>query len=262
VGTRLASLVAQAAREGEAAAGRLGHGERLAFELDLARVADHTRRGLGPASVACFADASDGLWRTLGVRGPLPHAVRVDPCPYLVPLVAALPGEEAFVAVVGRELGEIYELRSGRLELIVDFSEGQPQRHRDGEAWQQRRLERHIDELARQHLSRIAFELDRLARQAPIAGVVLAGEHEHTPAVEGMLSQDVHAAVAGVVHPEAHAGTAELAQLVLPIFEQRAQDEQRLVVAIRLTLTHGGEARAVRDGDELGPAGIGAPLNY
>src|ERR1700675_746380 len=54
VATRLASLVAQARRAGETAAGRLDHGERMAFELDLERVAEHTRRGLGPASVACF----------------------------------------------------------------------------------------------------------------------------------------------------------------------------------------------------------------
>lgn len=336
VDARLDSLVAQAMRESEAAAGRLGHDERLAFGLDFQRVVEHTRRELGLGSVACFADAPDGLWRAVTVRRPLPDAVRVGFAPYLVPLVAALPDEEGLVAVVGREHGEIYETRSDRLERIVDLSEEQPQRHRSGEAWQQRRLERHIDELAREHLVRIAAELDRLARQRPTAKVVLAGTHEHTSALAGMLSQGVRAAVAGAVHPESHVSADELARLVFPVLERGAQDEEHRLVerwrsaagrgqggvggwadtlaaasaarielllfhngaagsafecrscgrasttagncpldgsaleaqadaldlAIRLTLAHGGQARAIDDHDGLGPAGIGALLSH
>jgi peptide subunit release factor 1 (eRF1) len=336
VATRLASLVAQATRKGETSAGRLDHAERLAFERDLERVAEHTRRGLGPAGVACFADAPDGLWRTFAVRGALPDAVQVGSCPYLVPLVAALPAKETLVAVVSRELGEIYQLRSGRLERIVDLSEQQPGRHRDAQAWQQSRIQQHIDELTRAHLSRVAADLDRLAREDRVQHLVLAGEQKNTSALEQMLSHDARAAVRDVVHPAAHAGTTELAQLVHPILERKVQVEEHLLVerwaaacgrgagavegwadtltaasdrrielllfrdgaaaaafecpacgyasivagscpldgsalepqpdalnlAIRLTLAHGGEARAVRDHGRLGPAGIGALLNY
>ncbi len=257
VATRLASLVGQAMREGETAAGRLGHAERLAFELDLQRAADHVRHGLAPASVACFADAPDGLWHSFEVRGPLPDAVRVGSCAYLVPLVAAPPGEEALVAAVGRERGEIYELRSGRLEQLADLSEEQPGRHRDGEAWQQSRLERHVDELAREHLSKIAAELDRLARGARVPRLVLAGEQEHTAALEEMLSQDVRAAVAGVVHPEAHAGAVQLAQLVLPILERRAQDEEDLLVERWRSASGRGESAVEGWADTLAAASDG-----
>lgn len=161
---RLGSLLEHAKRVGAPAAERLGRAARLAFDDDLARAPDEVLRRLGPASVACFADSADGLWRAYDVRGPLPDLAEVQLSPYLVPLVAVAAEERALVAAVGRERGEIFELRSGRLEHFVDLSEDQPSRHRAGDAWLQPSLERHVDELARAHLRRVATNLDALVR--------------------------------------------------------------------------------------------------
>lgn len=245
IASRLDSLVAQGRREGRTVLGGLGHAERRAFDEDLARAAAEARSRIGPVSVACFADSPDGLWRSATVPGRLPDMVKVGRFPYLVPLMSARPDEQDLVAAVSRERGEIYRLRSGRVEQLVDLSEEQPRRHRDAEAWQQARLERHVDELARAHLSRIAAELDRLVAANPGAGLILAGEHEHVAALEALLSHAARAAVVGAVRAEAHAGAAELARLVLPLLEQKARHGERADVDRWRSKLGGGE-RAVQ----------------
>ncbi len=231
VATRLASLVEEARRAGQQPVERLGHAARAAFEHDLERAQEEIVRRLGPTSVACFADSTDGLWRLIEVRAPLPDLVRVGPRPYLLPLVAAPADEDVLVAAVSRERGEIYTLRAGRIEELADLSEEQPRRHRDAEAWQQKRLERHVDELAREHLRTVADRLEPLMTGGDAPLLVLAGDQEHTSMLEEMLSGPARAAIAGAVHPEAHAGPAELAKLVVPVLERAADEDERNLVA-------------------------------
>lgn len=226
VATRLASLLEHAKRAAAPARERLGHAARLALDEDIERTRDEVLRRLGPASVVCFADAADGFWHAYDVPGPLPDRAEVGLTPYLVPLVASPAEERAFVAAVGRERGTIYRLHSGRLELVVDLSEDQPRRHRAGHAWHQPSLERHADELARAHLADVARNLDRLARAEPGARFVLAGEQKQLTVFQSMLSREVRAAVAGVVHPEAHAGAAELLAPAHSVLARRRRDDE------------------------------------
>jgi hypothetical protein len=331
---RVASLLDQARR---AAAGeRLGHNARLAFDADLERAREEIPSRLGPAGVACFADSADGLWHVDERRGPLPDLARVGRSPYLVPLVAAAPEEHALVAAVGRERGEIFDLRDGRLTQLVDLDEEQPRRQRDGQAWLRPSPGRHIDELTRAHLRKVATSLDGIVRAVKDVPVVLAGEQRHTAALEALLSGETRAAVAGAVHPRAAAGATELTELARAVLERRRQDDEDVLVdrwseawgrgaavagwpdtlaaasdgrvamllfregvtqpafacdacgrastdpgtcpldgqplgrradgldvAVRLTLVHGGEARALRHRPDLDAAGgIGALLLY
>jgi hypothetical protein len=226
VATRLASLLEQAKRVAAPARERLGHAARLAFDDDLERTRNEVLRRLGPASVACFADSADGLWHVFEVPGPLPDRARVQLTPYLLPLAAAPAEERALVAAVGRERGSIFQLRSGQLEQLVDVSEDQPRRHGEGQAWQQPSIERHVDELARVHLGRVAGSLDSLARAQPGARLVLAGEQKQLVAFRSLLAPDVRSAVAGVVHAEAHAGATELLPLVLSVLARCRQDDE------------------------------------
>jgi peptide subunit release factor 1 (eRF1) len=148
---------------------------------------------------------------------------------YLLPLAVG-HGEQALVAVVSRERGEIFSLEQGRLRTRADLSEEQPRRHRDAEAWQQSKLERRVDTLAHKHLVRIARELDREVHSTPGVRVVLAGEVEHTAAVAHLLSAQGRAALAGAARAEAHAGAAELMPLVMPLLERSSRERERELV--------------------------------
>ena len=236
--SRLDALVAAGRREARAAAAELDHVGRVALEGDLRRAADAASHNLVPPGVGCFADTPDGLWRTAVAPTAVADAVRVGGSAYLVPLAVG-HGEQALVAAVSRERGEIFSLEQGRLRKRVDLPEEQPRRHRDGEAWQQSKLERRVDTLAHKHLMRVAKELDREVHSAPGVRVVLAGEVEHTAALAQLLSDQGRAALAGAVRAEAHAGAAELMPLVMPLLE-RSERERELVTRWRSALDAAG----------------------
>ena len=226
VATHLASLLAEARRAGGPALEGAGHAGRRAFEDDLARIRDSALAALGPGGVALFASGESGLWRTFEVPSLRSDAVRVGTGLYLVPLVAAPAVERALVAAVGRERGEIFELREGRLDSVASLSEEQPRRHHEGKIWRAPKLLRNIDLLAHEHLRTVAGELDRLVRHDPLP-LVLAGEREHTAALAEQLSHEARAALAGTVACESHVSPVELARLVAPLLETRPCDEEQ-----------------------------------
>ena len=123
--TRIASLLEQVTRASEAV--RLEHDARLAFGSDIGRARDEVWSRLGPAGVVCFADSADGLWH-VEERFGLPDLAKVQSSPYLVPLVAAPAEERVLVALVGRQQGEVFELRGGRMSS----SPTSPRISRDG----------------------------------------------------------------------------------------------------------------------------------
>jgi hypothetical protein len=132
--------------------------------------------------------------------------------------------------VVGRERGEIFDLRDGRLIQLVDLDEDQPRRQRDGQAWLRPSPGRHIDELARGHLRRVATSLDGIIRAAGNVPLLLAGEQRHTAALEALLSRKARASVAGAIHPPAAAEPSELSELAHPVLElRRRREEDELV---------------------------------
>lgn len=220
--TRVHSLLDEGGKANGAELSRLTHDQRQGLKVDLER----TRRYFdgefsrdGVRGVAVFCAGLDGLWRPLPLAEPVSDRMRIGAELSLAPLVpAAGRGEGALVAVVGRERGELYRLRGGRLESVADRSEEQPGRHDQG-GWSQARFERHIDELARHHLREVAGLLDRSLRRERIPVVIVCTDDNRAELSE-LLSNETRSAVVGWAQAEAHAGAAELAELVLPVVEE------------------------------------------
>src|SRR6266513_290210 len=68
------------------------------------------------------------------------------------------------VAFVGRERGDLYRLRAGRLEEIVEQHDDTPGRHDQG-GWSQSRYQRHIEKLVLDHLKEVAEHVDGQIRR-------------------------------------------------------------------------------------------------
>ena len=107
----------------------------------------------------------------------MPDAVKVSGSLYLAPLVSLVGrGEGALVVVVGRERGDLYRLRAGRLEEIVEQHDETPGRHDQG-GWSQARYQRHIEKLVHDHLKEVAELVDeRLRRLRGPRVIVVASE--------------------------------------------------------------------------------------
>jgi peptide chain release factor subunit 1 len=211
----------------------LTHAARQGLNADFQRIArwfdDEFERD-GARGLAVFAASLDNFWETMSLPEPVPGAVRVGRDFFLaplVPLIARMDG--TIVAVVGREQGQLYRLRAGRLEPIADQFEEQPGRHDQG-GWSQARYQRHIEKLVQEHLKGVAEELDRSRRRLQSPKVVLVCSEETRSEFADELSKEARDALVGWAQAEAHASPAEILEAVTPILEEsQAKDEAEAI---------------------------------
>ncbi len=231
--TRVNSLLERAARTLDASRTDLAHDQRLAVNGDLARIRRYFEEEFsreGAHGLAVFAAGLDGVWRPLALTESVPDEIKVNDEFYLTPLVPLVGrGEGAIVVAVGRERGNLYSLHGGKLVPIADRFEEQPGRHDQG-GWSQARYQRHIENLAQQHLRDVADLVDREVRRRRPAKVVIACAEDIRAEFAELLSSDARNAVVGWVHPEAHAGPPELLALALPLLERRRAEQEAQAV--------------------------------
>jgi peptide chain release factor subunit 1 len=243
--TRLNSLLAEATRHADR--NDLNHDQRKSLRADVERIRGYVENELvrdGAHGLAVFADDCDNFWRPLALTESVDDEVKVNSELHLTPLVPLVGrGEGALVAAVGRERGELYRLRGGRLERLAELTEEQPRRHDQG-GWSQANYQRHIDHLVAEHLNRVAGELDRRVRRGTERIVVVTTE-ETRATFEPMLAKGVRSAIVGWTTAEAHAGPPELLATAAPVLEaSRAREEEAAVERWREEAGRNGRAAA------------------
>jgi peptide chain release factor subunit 1 len=224
----------------------LTHEQRAALKADFARIAtwfdDEFERD-GSQGLAVFAAGLDNFWRTLALPEPVRDSARVGRDFYVSPLVSLVSrGDGTIVAVIGREQGQLYRLRAGRLEEIAEHYDEQPGQHDQG-GWSQGRYQRHIEKLVQEHLKGVAQELDRSKRQLRSPKIVLVGSEEMRSEFTEALSAEVRASLVGWTQAQAQAGPAEILQAVTPVLE-KAESKDEAEVIERWREEAGRNARA------------------
>ena len=245
--TKINSLLDEAEKHDWAKRERLNHEEREGLKADFQRIRrffDTEFNRDGARGFAVFVAGLDGFWRTLPLPDPVRDDVAVGPSFRLAPLAPLVGrGDGAIVAVVGRERGELFRLRAGRLQEVVDRTEEEPGRHDQG-GWSQARYRRHIENLVFRHLRGVAEELDALERRTG-ADVVVVSSEETRAEFARLLSKEVEGAIIGWTQAEAHAAPPELLAAVNPILEQaRARREGEKLERWREEAGRGGRAAA------------------
>lgn len=243
---RLHSLLNEGEKAEEAQKGELTHDQRQGLRGDFERIRSFYKNDFsrdGVQGLAVFAAGQDNVWRTLELSDPVTDAIKVRRHFYLTPLVSLVGrGDGALVAVVGREQGELYELRQGRLEEVVDRTEDQPGRHDQG-GWSQARYRRHLQKLVGDHLKNVATELDRQIRRLDASKIVLICSEETRAEFMEMLSNEAGSAIVGATQAEAHATPAELLEVARPFLEEaRAADESAAIERWREEAGRNGRA--------------------
>jgi peptide chain release factor subunit 1 len=224
----------------------LTHEQRSALKADFQRIAtwfdDEFERD-GSQGLAVFAAGLDNFWRTLALPEPVRDSARVGRDFYVSPLVSLVSrGDGTIVAVIGREQGQLYRLRAGRLEEIAEHYDEQPGQHDQG-GWSQSRYKRHIEKLVQEHLKGVAQELDRSKRQLHSPKIVLVGSEEMRSEFTETLSAEVRASLVGWTQAQAQAGPAEILQAVTPVLE-KAESKDEAEVIERWREEAGRNARA------------------
>jgi len=242
---RMNALLGEAAKTDRS---DLTHDARGGLKADFERIArwfDDDFEREGAQGLAIFAAGLDNFWDTLSLPAPVPDGVRVGRDFHLAPLIPLVArADGTLVAVVGREQGQLYRLRAGRLEEIVDQFEEQPGRHDQG-GWSQARYQRHIEKLVQEHLKGVAEELDRSRRRLRSPKIVIVGAEETRHEFAAELSKEARSAVVGWAQAEAHASPAELLEAVTPVLERaEAKDEADTIERWREEAGRNGRAAA------------------
>ncbi len=211
----------------------LTHEQRAALKADFERIAtwfdDEFERD-GSQGLAVFAAGLDNFWRTLALPQPVNDSAKVSRDFYVSPLVSLVSrGDGTIVAVVGREQGQLYRLRAGRLEEIAEHYDEQPGQHDQG-GWSQGRYQRHIEKLVQEHLKGVAQELDRSKRQLQSPKIVLVCSEEMRSEFTDALSAEVRASLVGWTQAQAQAGPAEILQAVAPVLEEAESKDEAEVI--------------------------------
>jgi peptide chain release factor subunit 1 len=226
--------------------GELTHEQRQGLRADVARLreffdSDFSREGSRGYAVYCAG--LDNVWQTLPLSERIPDLVKVGRTFYLAPLVPLIGrGDGVLVAFVGRERGDLYRLRGGRLEELAKEYDEQHGRHDQG-GWSQARYQRHIEKLVQEHLKDVAATLERSLRRLRRPRVVIVASEETRAELEEELSTEVREAIIGWASAEAHATPAQLLQKVEPLLERwRAEQEASAVERWREAAGRNGRA--------------------
>ena len=246
--TRVNALIDEVERSEAARRPDLTHEQKEGLRADVQRLREFFDQEFdreGALGFAVFCASLDNLWVPLPLSGRVSDVVKVNRSLYLAPLVSLVGrGEGALVVVVGRERGELYRLRAGRLEELVEQTDETPGRHDQG-GWSQARYQRHIDKLVHDHLKEVAEHVDRAVRQLRGPRVIVVATEETRPEFEGALSNEARKNVIGWTSADAHASPAELLQHVEPLLEEwRGEQETETVERWREEAGRNGRAAA------------------
>jgi peptide chain release factor subunit 1 len=228
--SRMNALLAKAEKSDRS---DLTHDVRAGLKRDFARIGrwfDDDFEREGSRGLAIFAAGNDNFWSPLRLPEPVPDGVRVGRDFYLAPLVPLVARSDgAIIAVVGREQGQLFRLRDGRLHEIAQQFDEQPGQHDQG-GWSQARYQRHIEKLVQEHLKGVAEELDKTRRRGRALKVVLVCSEEMRGEFTEALSTEARESIAGWAPAEAHATPAQLLEAVTPVLEKaQSKDEQEAI---------------------------------
>jgi len=250
--TKINSLLDEAQKSTFGNRSDLTHDQKRGLQADFERIRSYLTNDFdraGAHGLAIFAAGLDSFWSANALSERVPDRVCVGPDFHLKPLVSLLgKGEGAIVAMIDRERGLLFRLTNGRLEPLADLTEEQPARHDQG-GRSQARFQRHIDELAKEHLRTVAEDLDSDVRRGLARQVVIVGPEEARAAFADLLALETRNCVVGSTAGEGYATPTELLELALPFLEQARLAEETEALA-RWQEEAGRSGRAASGWDE------------
>jgi peptide chain release factor subunit 1 len=196
---QIRSLIDQATRELDAANG-LSHDDLVTLRADLQRVDGYLSSReppfQGAGALGVFCSGQDDLFEVIKLSRPTPGRVVIGRSPYVEPLVTALRQRRWLVALVSRRAGRVLGGPVDRLEEHANFDEYVHGQHDQG-GWSQARYERSVEKDTDDHLRRVADGVNQRFRAERFHRVAVGGPVEIVPRLEGFLSAEVKACLAG-----------------------------------------------------------------
>ena len=196
---QIRSLMDQATRQLDGAAGGLSHEDLITLRADLQRIDDYLSSREAPfqgaGALGIFCSGKDDLFEALQLPRPVPGRVVIGRTPYVEPLVWFMQQRNWLVALVNRRVGRVLGGPVDRLEEHANFFDYVHGQHDKG-GWSQARYERSIEKDTDDHLRRVAEGVNQRWRAERFHRAALGGPVEIVPRLEAHLAAEVKANLA------------------------------------------------------------------
>jgi peptide chain release factor subunit 1 len=190
--------------------------ERASFEADQEKITAFLANDLRPETnaLALFACSGASLFDALQFETPLAdHEFYVSNRPQLYTL-ALIENRYPRCAVVNvdRVQARIFVVGLRGVRTAEEVVGEKTNRTRVG-GWSQARYQRHIDNLASQHLKDTAAALEKVVREDEVANIVLIGDDVTAPQFREMLSAEIAAKIIDAVKADIRTPEHEIVEL-------------------------------------------------
>ena len=195
--------------------------------------------------LALFSLSAAKFWHVEETPESVPVRVVFAPHPYMTPLVKAISRSKPLLLLLtDRQFARIL-LMDGLDVTEVEKSKDFVPHHSEQGGWSQARYQRHSDEWAKHHLSKVTQMVFELEQHEPFRWIVLGIEPEVEQDVERDLHPYIKDKVVAKIHVRLDATVDEIAERAAEA-RARAEDRliDRLVDRIREGLGPGGHAAA------------------
>ena len=196
---QIRSLMDQATRQLDGAAGGLSHEDLITLRADLQRIDDYLSSREAPfqgaGALGIFCSGKDDLFEVLQLPRPVRGRVVIGRTPYVEPLVWFMQQRNWLVALVNRRVGRVLGGPVDRLEEHANFFDYVHGQHDKG-GWSQARYERSIEKDTDDHLRRVAEGVNQRWRAERFHRAALGGPVEIVPRLEAHLAAEVKANLA------------------------------------------------------------------
>lgn len=153
--------------------------ERESFDRDAARILEHLgairETAKGAAIFACAGANDFFLTREFDVPFEENHFFVFDK-PYIFPLTRLIEQNPMFAVVqADTNAANIFVFKRGKIIEQEEIQNEKTNRTQVG-GWSQKRYQRSVGNSHRQHAEEVVAELDKIARDEPIEGIILSGD--------------------------------------------------------------------------------------
>ncbi|HSE41356.1 MAG TPA: Vms1/Ankzf1 family peptidyl-tRNA hydrolase, partial [Acidobacteriota bacterium] len=198
----------------------------------------------GVTTLAIFSCCALKFWKVVTFQIPIRSQLVVQAQPFYRPLSAALDQQKRFLFIlIERAKARLFEISTGEILEHSDVLDDVPSRVKEGGfgGYEERRIERHIDDHIRRHFKHVAETADHFSKKYSTDYVILAGSETNTSEFRQYLPNGLSQKVVAVMHEEMTASAKDILEKTMHVEkEMRQKEETQLLNQLFTEVNSGG----------------------
>ncbi len=220
---------------------------KKSLETDFKKIQDYVNLEFardGVSTLAIFSCSALKFWKVVTLQIPIQSQLVIQPQPFYRPLSSALDQHKRFLFIlIERAKGRLFEISAGEILEHSDVLDDVPSKVKEAGfgGYEERRIERHIEDHVRRHFKHVAESADHFYKKYTNDYVILAGSETNTSEFRQYLPNSLEAKVVAVVHEEMTASSKDILEKTMNIEkEMRQKEETQLVNQLFKEVNSGG----------------------